>query len=172
MFRNPSARVSGMTESEAIFWSKVKVGAPDECWLWTGTRWGGRAGNRYGYYHDGLTSHYAHRYAYSTRHGRFRPGAIIMHTCDTRLCCNPDHLRAGTVAENVADMVAKGRCIRARGEAHGLAKLTPEKALAIFNDQRIYQDIAAAYGVGLTCVGNIKRGETWSHVTGKKRDAA
>lgn len=172
MFCNPDARAGGMVESEATFWSKVKRGAPDACWLWAGTQWGGRSGNRYGYYNDGITSHYAHRYAFALRHGWPRPSAVIMHTCDTRLCVNPAHLRAGTAAENVADMVSKGRCLRARGEAHGLAKLTPEKVLDIFRDERTYQEIATAYGVGMTCVGNIKRGETWGHVTGKKREAA
>jgi hypothetical protein len=34
---------------------------------------------------------------------------IVMHTCDTPLCVRPDHLVAGSHADNVADMVAKRR---------------------------------------------------------------
>lgn len=41
-----------------------------------------------------------------------------MHTCDNPPCCNPAHLRLGTIADNTADMVAKGRQARTSGEAH------------------------------------------------------
>ena len=72
---------------------------------------------------------------------------------------------------NVADMMAKGRGHKASGEEHGMRKLTKEQVLEIFNDRRPQKQIAAAYGVGLTCVSNIKTGFTWGHVTGKTRAA-
>jgi hypothetical protein len=34
---------------------------------------------------------------------------VIMHTCDNPHCCNPRHLRAGSYADNIQDMYAKGR---------------------------------------------------------------
>jgi HNH endonuclease len=37
------------------------------------------------------------------------PGAVIMHTCDNPRCINPKHLVLGTQAENIRDMMAKGR---------------------------------------------------------------
>lgn len=36
--------------------------------------------------------------------------AHLMHSCDNPRCVNPDHLREGSHAENMADMSAKKRC--------------------------------------------------------------
>lgn len=36
-------------------------------------------------------------------------GKVIMHSCDNRVCINPQHLSLGTHEENVADRVRKGR---------------------------------------------------------------
>jgi hypothetical protein len=36
-------------------------------------------------------------------------GMVVMHRCDNPPCVNPDHLTVGTVADNNADMDAKGR---------------------------------------------------------------
>ena len=34
---------------------------------------------------------------------------VIMHTCDNRRCCNPDHLVGGTRHDNMLDAMRKGR---------------------------------------------------------------
>ena len=155
------------------FWAMVRRGNADQCWPWLGSaKAGGRRGARYGSYWDGRWQYFAHRYAYTVSVGPIPVGMDLMHACDNTLCCNPAHLNPGTRSENMQDMIAKGRGRWARGEAHGLAKLTPERAQAVFDDHRPYKAIAEAFGVSFTCVGDIKRGRTWSHVTGKKRDAA
>jgi len=75
------------------------------CWLWEGAvgdcnygtmRLNGRKAN-------------AHRVAFILFNGPAPEGIEVMHTCDTPLCVNPRHLVLGTHAENMRDMVRKGR---------------------------------------------------------------
>lgn len=84
--------------------------APDgSCVLWAGPL------NSAGYgtitvTHGGRRSHVgAHRLAYELAFGEIPEGLLVLHTCDVRRCVNPDHLFVGSQADNVADMMAKGR---------------------------------------------------------------
>lgn len=54
----------------------------------------------------------AHQVAFEYCYGPLRPGLVVMHSCDVRACFRPGHLGAGTHAENMADMAAKGRAFR------------------------------------------------------------
>lgn len=99
----------------ARFWARVDRsaghGPNGDCWLWTGalfrptrTSTGG-----YGHLSIGRKDLLAHRVAYELMKGDIPDGLVVMHRCDVRACCNPDHLSVGTKADNTADMMAKGR---------------------------------------------------------------
>jgi len=87
----------------------VIAGMEDSCWLWTSST------DRDGYGQFAIVpseKYQAHRFAYQLYVGPIPAGKVVMHTCDVRCCVNPDHLRVGTQADNMADMNAKGRARR------------------------------------------------------------
>lgn len=89
------------TDLSKAFYMKVEQRGPDECWLWTGAR----NDRGYGQLSTRKATHVALELA-----GNLRPvGALALHSCDNPPCCNPNHLRWGTDAENAADMVQRQR---------------------------------------------------------------
>ena len=126
--------------------------------------------HRRGYGVFRLDGHYwlAPRLAYVLTHGDIMPGLCVLHSCDNRRCCNPQHLRLGTLAENNQDRAHKGRTARQYGEKHGNAKLTNADVIAIrslyargtFTQRRL----GALFHVSQTVVGDIVRRQAWPHI--------
>lgn len=95
------------------FWSKINKNgtvpdhAPDlgACWEWMG----GGNGKGYGQMRVNYRQVATHKIAWELTNGEIPPGLWLLHKCDNRACCNPDHLLLGTVKDNTTDMIEKGR---------------------------------------------------------------
>jgi hypothetical protein len=150
------------------FWDKVKPNS-NGCWLWAA----GRSGGGYGHYKmKGGVQSDTHRLTAPDAKGAIPEGLYVLHTCDVKLCVNPDHLYYGTQKQNIADMYARGREKKGNaglfGENHGCSILTDARVIEIRKkyDTGAYTQLqlACEYGVSRTTVGQVVRREQWTHV--------
>jgi len=142
------------------FWRRIKKGPG--CWLWMGrVHKPNSRDDRYGmcdpYWGEGRR---AHRVAYKLTNGPIPKGLLVCHSCDTPQCCNPAHLFVGTVAQNMADKIRKGRS--------GRSKLHPSMIEVIRSRRRAgesYESLATDYGVKPGSIWRVCAGRTWKAVT-------
>lgn len=170
-----------MNSERTRFFAKVDRNGPipahcpelGPCHVWTACK------NKRGYGKVAFCgrSEYAHRVAFYFAHGRW-PEPFGCHHCDNRACVNDAHIFEGTQADNLADMVNKGRSAHgdrhssrtkphrtARGERHGFAKLTEQAVVdirsAYANGEATQAELSRRHGVNRSTIGSIVGGESW-----------
>lgn len=150
------------------FWARVNRGAEDECWEWAGCV------NSTGYgnvmWHG--KPYTAHRVAawlsgmvetpQKPKHSR--TPTHVLHKCDNRKCCNPNHFFLGTFTDNMKDAYSKKRKVQPKGQAHSNAKLTNEQAAEIrrrYAGGEFQAPLANEYAVSQKVISMIVRGESY-----------
>lgn len=151
------------TNTPEDFWRKVERGAPNECWRWLG----GLDRDGYGRAFMHSKKYVAHRLAYEL--AIKAPGkSLVLHSCDNPQCCNPAHLRLGTVQDNIRDKVRRRRTTA--GTRNGRAILTEED---IGKMRRNYSpekrgdaaNAARAFGISHCHAMNILRNKRWQNTS-------
>lgn len=145
---------------------------PTPCRLWQGAAGSDGYGWRKVYTPDGKRNPMSiHRWVMSEVLGRkLKPSEIVLHACDNPFCYRIDHLSIGTIADNNADMKAKGRNVpppinRFHGECHPMAKLSERQVRAIRGHRQSglsAKTIAQMFEISPTTVRRICAGVTWA----------
>lgn len=146
----------------------------DTCWIWRGKP----TTEGYGRIRIKGKQIKAHRLSYLIFKGSISENLLVCHSCDNRLCVNPNHLWLGTDKDNNNDKISKGRAFipegfntessKFLGELNGKSKLTESKILEIRNKYNSgafsMQEIANLYEVTRECIREIIHRRTWSHI--------
>jgi hypothetical protein len=148
--------------AEFISWFKSKLQPNGDCLEWQGPC----VGRGYG-----AVSHreldrqlIASRVAYIIAHGTIDQKLHVLHTCDNQPCCNPDHLYAGTHAENMKDASDRMRFKLRIGPANHNAKLTNEQvasARALHASGISGNVLSKKFGIAQTTMARILRGKAY-----------
>lgn len=142
---------------------------PDACHPWTGKC----DDSGYGRFHVSAKrkSVLAHRVGYTLYVSELAgPHVHIRHTCDNPPCQNPRHWLTGSHAQNVADMMERGR--QQRGVRHYAAKLTEQDVRDIrarwadpSRSRGLGRALASQYRVTPMAISRLVHGKTWASVT-------
>ena len=157
------------------FWSRVRIGKPNECWIWQAGLNSKKKGFNYGlFWIPKVGGVLAHRLAYALATGQDPTDLDVRHSCDNPPCCNPTHLSLGTHSDNMQDKLVRGRANFPYGIKHPGAKLDEEKVKKMRRLSKLRHKylkytasyFAERYGVDAALVQRILKGQAWKHVGG------
>ena len=151
------------------FWARVKQ--TKGCWEWQGScnstgygsvGWGGKlyTAHRIAAWLSGLVKE-------PSAPANSRAKTHVLHKCDNRKCCNPEHFFLGNYADNQKDAYRKVRRAAPNGEKNANSKLTNKQVIAIreaYNKGQTQMNLAATYGVSQRAISLIVRGETYKWI--------
>ena len=160
---NPTAGGTPWGEPEQYFLEIVLSFTSDECLLWPYHK----GSNGYGMLWRDNRQQGVHRLACEAIHGPPpTPKHEAAHLCGKghNGCCNPQHVRWATPAENCADALAHGT--QARGERNGRTKLGESDVLQIraLHGAMPQREIAKIFGVSQGQINRIHCGKSWNWI--------
>jgi len=113
------------------------------CWEWQGSIGSDGYGSMNA---KSCGEHNSHRLSYRIFKGQIPQNKIVLHSCDNRLCCNPEHLSLGWHSDNTQDALAKGRRdhsnILADASKRRLDQSTADEIVKRSNEGQHYEAIA------------------------------
>lgn len=135
----------------------------NKCWNWTGHKFC----NGYGCFYVKRRPKTAHRIAWEWLVGSIPDGLCVLHKCDNRACCNPDHLFIGTKKDNTQDCIRKGRFKTLPGEGNHQARFTNSAVMemrSLFSSGKSKAEIARMYSTTSSRIRQIVNRKEWVHI--------
>lgn len=134
---------------EQRFWRNVEQ--TNTCWLWRGAK----VLTGYGHLTVDGKRKYAHRFSFELHNRTLSDEEVVCHRCDNPSCVNPEHLFAGSIADNNRDMWTKGR---GRGLDPHNGKLTVDQrrdAVQRVLEGETKTEVAAQFGVTRQAINHL-----------------
>lgn len=125
------------------FWNKVEK--TNTCWNWQG----GKDRDGYGHIRVEGKLWQTHRFS-SLLDDKDPAGYVVLHSCDNPSCVNPQHLKLGTQADNVKDMIIKGRYVKPQG------RLSDAEVRAIRDSSDSLLKLSKQYKLSTTTLWKVK----------------
>lgn len=142
--------------SDKIFLSNIDNSK--DCWIWKGVK------NKGGYGRIG-TKELATRRSYKYFIGEIPKGKQVCHTCDNRICVNPNHLFLGSIGDNMRDRTSKGR--QAKGSKIGNSILTEDMVYEIRKTRlegKSYKELMEKFNLSFYMIRCVCKNRQWNHV--------
>lgn len=139
----------------------------NNCWIWKGTKDISGYGEIIDF--ENRKKKKSHRFTYELFKGEIPKDKFVLHKCDVRSCCNPDHLWIGNQSDNIKDATEKNRMKNQfqSQEGHWNHKLKTEEVREI---KRLNQEgmkakkLSEKFSVHVETIRDILKGRTWRHV--------
>jgi len=116
--KNCSRFAKGLKRSprDELFWAKVEVRGPTDCWFWQGPTNSKTGYGQFPWLKPGkgptnsrVKTFYVHRYMYEFVFGKLKSSDHIHHTCNNKTCTNPTHLIKVSAKEHgIYTSIARG----------------------------------------------------------------
>lgn len=92
-------------------YNKFVIKSPSGCWGWSGCA---PKNPGYGQFRYEMKLVRSHRASWILHFGPIPKGMSVLHTCDNRICSNPDHLFLGSQRDNMKDLLSKKKHISSK----------------------------------------------------------
>jgi hypothetical protein len=147
-------------------WERIDKKGEDECWEWMGPT------TNDGYGRIGINRKYysVHRLVYELTKGKIPNGKVVMHLCNNPPCCNPKHLRRGSIKDNVTQMYRENRDrhVIQEGELNNNSKLSVGEVIEI---RKLYtignysqRELGKQYGMSQGSISSIVNRRVWKNI--------
>ncbi len=144
------------------FWAKVDRRSENECWPWLG-----KPNNQgYGYFMYQRQTYIATRIMYFLHNAKDPNDLMVCHTCNNKMCVNPNHFYLGTSSENQQQAFDDGLSHR-KGELNNRARLWEQDVLEIRRLASLGvspKELSRRYPIRIRAIRSIIARETWRHI--------